>query len=108
VVGTVILVGYVRAMSRRSASESGQTQSEFSLIVAAIAIGCIVAVLVFGGALGGLWDRSTKPVGPSTFNPPTATPSTPASASDCDDPGWASYGFDDKAACLTWVADNIP
>jgi Flp pilus assembly pilin Flp len=91
-----------------SASQSGQTQAEFSLIVAAIAIGCIVAVVIFGGTVGGLWDKSTKPVGPSTFNPPTTTVPTPTTAADCDDPGWATYGFDDRDACLTWVANNSP
>lgn len=92
----------------RSASPSGQTQAEFSLIVAAIAIGCIVVVLIFGGTVGGLWDRSTKPVSPATFDPPTATIVTPKKAADCDDPGWASYGFADRDKCLTWVANNAP
>ena len=54
----------------RSTSASGQTEAEFALVVAGVAIACIVAVLFLGGAVGGLWDRSTKPVTPSTFDPP--------------------------------------
>ncbi len=96
--------------ARHAASVSGQTQAEYAVVVAALAVGAIVVVLFFGGALSGLWDRSGKPVTPATFNPPTNTTvlPTPKTKADCDDPGYASYGFADREHCITWVENNNP
>jgi len=58
---------------RRLASESGQTQAEYVLVVAGIAIACIAAALILGAVLNGGFDSSAKPFGPGTgtFTPPS-------------------------------------
>ncbi len=96
---------------RRLSSTSGQTQAEFALIVAGVAVACIVGVLFLGGAVGGLWDRSTKPVTPGTFTPPSDPPTTPtpATAADCMNEGWKSYPrFHTEQECLDFVAGIAP
>jgi Flp pilus assembly pilin Flp len=90
---------------------SGQTEAEFALIVAGVAIACILAVLFLGGAVGGLWDRSTKPVSPSTFNPPSDPPSVvePLSAADCEGEGWTNFPqFATQQDCFDFVAGLGP
>jgi Flp pilus assembly pilin Flp len=94
---------------RRSTSASGQTEAEFALVVAGIAVACIVAVLFLGGAVGGLWDRSTKPVAPSTFDPPNASVTEPMSMQDCEGDGWRSFPqFATQQACFDFVAGLNP
>jgi len=93
---------------RRGASTLGQTEAEYAVVVAALAVGAIVVVLFFGGALSGLWDRSSKPVTPATFSPPTVTTtfSAPTKESDCTNGGWKTYtdlNFADESACITYV-----
>ena len=78
--------------------------------MAGVAIACILAVLFLGGAVGGLWDRSTKPVTPSTFDPPSP-PSVvePMSMQDCDGTGWTSFPqFATQQDCYDFVAGLSP
>ena len=60
---------------QRLASESGQTQAEYVLVVAGIAIACIAAALILGAVLNGRFDSSAKPFGPGTgtFHPSEPT-----------------------------------
>ncbi len=91
----------------------GQTEAEFAVVVAGIGIACIAVVLFFGGAVSGLWDRSTTPVTPNTFNPPTNTTefAEPKTAQDCENEGYKRYtdlGFDTEQECLDYVAGPNP
>lgn len=90
---------------RRLASACGQTQGEFALVVAGVAIACVVGVLFLGGAVGDLWERSSKPVTPNTFNPPVVA--WPRARSDCEDPNWKTNfpQFATQQDCLDFVAD---
>ncbi len=79
--------------------------------MAGIAVACIVAVLFLGGAVGGLWDRSTKPVTPSTFNPPDDPPVVvePLSPEDCEGDGWTNFPqFATQQDCFDFVAGLEP
>jgi Flp pilus assembly pilin Flp len=109
---TVLRVGYLGAVRwRRLTTEGGQTQGEFALLVAGVAVACIVAVLFLGGAVNGLWDRSSKPVSPNTFTPPSDPPSavTPSTAADCENGGWTNYPqFETEQECLDSVAEITP
>jgi Flp pilus assembly pilin Flp len=95
---------------RRLTAASGQTQGEFALIVGGVAIVCIVAVLFLGGAVGDLWDRSSKPV-PGGLYPPDSPSSTvePTSMADCEGDGWQSFPqFATQQACFDFVAGITP
>ena len=95
----------------RLRSASGQTQGEFALIVAGVAIACILAVLFLGGAVGDLWDRSAKPV-PGVLHPPDNPSSTvePLTRADCEDPNWQTKfpQFATQQACFDFVAGITP
>jgi len=97
----------------RFRSPLAQTQAEYAIVVASIAIALIVAVLYFGGTVTGLWDRNSEQA--SVFYPPDSDdppPSTttfdgpPKTAADCDK--WATIiypkTFTDKGECLAYVA----
>jgi Flp pilus assembly pilin Flp len=91
-------------------STSGQTQGEFALVVAGVAIACIVAVLFLGGAVSGLWDRSTKPV-PGDLYPPDTPSSTPQpmTMEDCEGAGWTNFPqFATQQDCFDFVAGTTP
>lgn len=95
---------------RRFRSASGQTQGEFALVVAGVAIACIVAVLFLGGAVGDLWDRSAKPV-PGDLYPPDTPSSTvePMTRADCEGNGWTNFPqFATQQACFDFVAGITP
>ena len=95
---------------RRLTSTSGQTQGEFALVVAGVAIACIVAVLFLGGAVGDLWDRSTKPV-PGDLYPPDTPPSAvePLTMADCEGSGWTAFPqFETQQECFDFVAGITP
>jgi Flp pilus assembly pilin Flp len=58
----IVPVGDFRRMGRRRlASESGQTQAEYVLVIAGIAMACIAAALILGAVLNGRFDSSAKP-----------------------------------------------
>ena len=97
---------------RRLASESGQTQGEYVLVVAGIALACVAAALVVGALLSGRFDSSAKPFGPGTgqFTPPSPPAAVyPTSAAQCENGGWQSYPqFPDEQACLDYIATLAP
>ena len=86
---------------------SGQVQAEYALVVAAIAIGCIVAVLFVGGALSGLFDSSARPLtaGRGRSRRRVLPPPTPRPSAQCENGGWESFPqFQSEAACVDYVA----
>ena len=94
-------------------SERGQTQAEYTVVLAAIAVACILAALFVGGAVSGLFDSSPTPLvpGSSPFTPPhpPAALTQPSSAEECTNEGWRSFPqFDSEAACLDYVDGLAP
>ena len=90
-------------VARGRSSCSGQTTTEFVLILAAIALGCLVALIVFGGAVGDLFGTISHPSSPSPFVPPNPV-DVPTTVDDCLGEGWRNYPqFADEAACIQFV-----
>ena len=92
-------------------SDAGQVMPEYALIVAAIAIGCVFAILVYAGIVNGLFGSTAKPLNPAPFVPPVTTLELtyPTSADECLDGGWRDFPqFPDEQACLDYVASLGP
>jgi Flp pilus assembly pilin Flp len=111
---SIVPVGYFRRMGRRLlASESGQTQAEYVLVVAGIAMACIAAALILGAVLNGRFDSSAKPYGPGTgtFTPPSPPAQLvyPTRVDQCEKGGWQNYPqFADEHECLDYVENLAP
>jgi hypothetical protein len=90
--------------------ESGQTLSEYSLVIAGIAAVCIVAVLILGGGVVKVFGSAGKPLRPGGFTPPVGgLPLTyPSGVAECQDGGWESFPqFVDEGECLDYVHDFV-
>jgi Flp pilus assembly pilin Flp len=55
-------MGSLRALQSRLAVEAGQTLAEYGIMVSVIAIIVIVAAIVFGGDLSGLFKQSATSI----------------------------------------------
>jgi pilus assembly protein Flp/PilA len=96
----------VAAAHRR---EGGQTLASYALIVALIAIGCVVAIIFLGRALSGAYDTTPTPGEPGVFRPPVAELHWPTSIEECEDGGWQDFGqFADENACIEYVRSLGP
>jgi Flp pilus assembly pilin Flp len=85
-------------------ADHGQVAAEYVLILAGIAVACVVAVLFLGGAVSNLFDSSGKPMQSAPFRPPVSSLAYPTTLEDCDDPGWRDFPqFADEQACRTYV-----
>jgi hypothetical protein len=69
---------------------------EYALIVAAIAIGCVFAILVYSGIVNGLFDSTAPPLNPPVFVPPVTTPELTYPTSL------------DEQACVDYIASLAP
>jgi hypothetical protein len=88
--------------------------TEFSVLLALIAVGCILAVLVLGNGIGGLFpDPSPDPSGHQPFMPPKSSPDVrfPTSIEQCLNDGWQDFtalDFESQADCENYVNDQAP
>jgi Flp pilus assembly pilin Flp len=92
-------------------TESGQAVLDYTLVVAAIAVGCILAILFVGGAIHGLFESTGARVHQAPLEPPRSSPGLtwPTSVEDCEDGGWQDFPqFADEAACLDYVDGLTP
>jgi Flp pilus assembly pilin Flp len=92
-------------------AETGQAAAEYVLIAAAVAIGCAMAVLFFGGAVTNLFGTSAKPIKTAPFRPPVRSGDItfPTTVAECVDGGWRNFPqFADEAACADYVASLAP
>jgi Flp pilus assembly pilin Flp len=92
-------------------TESGQAVVDYTLIVAAIAVGCVLAILFLSGAIHGLFDSTGARIHPAPMEPPVPSPGLtwPTSAADCEDGGWHDFPqFADEAECLEYVDGPTP
>jgi Flp pilus assembly pilin Flp len=91
-------------------SESGQAVVDYSLIVAVVAIGCILGILFLTGAIRGLFESNGSQIGPAPLQPPVASPLTwPSSLADCEHGGWRNYPqFESESECADYVASLTP
>ena len=87
--------------SQRLGSESGQAISEYVMILAVIALGCMVAVLFFSGSVKGLFGSTTRPMNSAPLQPPDPVPT---SVEDCKNGGWTNFPqFQSEAECIDFV-----
>lgn len=93
-------------------AESGQASADYVIVVAAVAIGCALAILFLSGAINGLFGSSAAPIGgqaPLQPPVPSAQLTWPTSVADCEDGGWQDYPqFKDEAECKDYVDSLTP
>jgi Flp pilus assembly pilin Flp len=92
-------------------TESGQAVVDYTLIVAAIAVGCVLAILFLSGAIHGLFDSTGTRIHQAPLEPPRSSSELtwPTSVEDCEDGGWQDFPqFADEAACLEYVDSLTP
>jgi Flp pilus assembly pilin Flp len=92
------------------ADQSGQTFSEYAVIVGGIAMVCVLAVLLLGGGVADLFGSTARPLSPGAHQPPNSPALPyPTSAAECVDEGWQDFPqFDDEATCLGFVDSLEP
>ncbi len=87
--------------SPRLGSESGQAISEYAMILAVIALGCLVAVFYFGDNVQRLFGSTTRPMNSAPLRPPDPVPT---SVEDCQNGGWRDFPqFQSEAECIDFV-----
>jgi Flp pilus assembly pilin Flp len=102
--------GYARAVRRGILrSESGQTMPEYALIIGGIALVCIVAVLLLGDRISGLFESTSEPLISGPPAPAGPKPAYPLTVDDCLNGGWQSFGhFTNEADCVDFVNGLAP
>jgi hypothetical protein len=89
---------------------SGQTLAEYAVIIAAIAVTCLIAVLFLVAATRGRFDSTDQPYPQAPFvPPPSPTLSYPTKLEDCEHGGWKNYAqFRNEAECKKYVEEHTP
>jgi Flp pilus assembly pilin Flp len=94
--------------ARAAGGTSGQTLAEYAVIIAAIAVACMVAVLFLVAGIRGRFD-STEGRSPQApfLPPPSPALAYPTNLEDCEHGGWKNYAqFEDEAECKKYVEDH--
>lgn len=99
-----------RSSEPRAASASGQTLAEYAVIIAAIAVACMLAVLFLAAGIRDRFESSDQPSPQAPFVPPTSPAlAYPTTLEDCEDGGWQNYAqFESEEECKQYVEDNTP
>jgi Flp pilus assembly pilin Flp len=93
----------------RRAPDAGQTTAEYALIVGGIALVCVLAAVLLGHGIDGLFRKPAASL-PShqPFTPPV-TPgpgNEPSTLEDCAQSGWQTYGFATQQECEDYVTSG--
>ena len=91
---TAGLRAYPGAVARgRHPSESGQTIGEYAVVIAGIAVVCLVAALFLGAVIANRVREGKPPAPMETFEPPRNSPQLvwPRRLEDCENGGWRNY-----------------
>jgi Flp pilus assembly pilin Flp len=89
--------------------EAGQTFAEYALILGGIALVCVIAVLLLGDSIRGLFESTTKPITPGPGQPPPPVLRFPTTLADCRNGGWQSFPqFQNEAECDDFVNRLAP
>lgn len=97
-------------MLKRIKSAAGQTSAEYTLVLAGIAIVCVVALVFLGGAIRDQFRSSGNPLDPGP-SPGALTPPVPPSGltwpktmSDCQGTEWQNFSqFKNSGECRDYV-----
>ena len=94
----------------RRGPESGQTLAEYAVVVAGIAVVCVVAALFLSAVIGSRVGSTVKPAPPAPFQPPAPAQLVwPTKLEDCKDGGWHNFvQFDNEAECNDYVNGLTP
>jgi Flp pilus assembly pilin Flp len=87
-------------------SESGQASVETVLIIAAIALGCLVTAIFLSSSIRGIFGSISDPSGPPPSAPfvPPAVEVVPVTIEDCLNGGWRNYPqFTNQGQCVHFV-----
>jgi len=87
--------------------ESGQAIGEYAVVIAGIAVVCLVAALFVGSVVANRFrDAPSEPR--ISFEPPRASPQLvwPRNLEDCENGGWRNYvQFENERQCTAAVRD---
>ena len=100
---------------RPQAPDAGQALAEYAVIMAAIAVFCILALAFLGAGISerfrssGETTRSTNNPAPSVPLTPPVSSSTPKTLADCEDGAWRNYAqFKSEGECKDHVRGMTP
>ena len=84
-----------------AARDSGEALAEYAVLVAAVAVACVLAVVFVAVGVGGLLDRSEPSPAPGPLVPPrTPDLSYPTKLADCEHGRWQNYAqFSSEEEC---------
>ena len=102
-------LGQTGAVTRgRHAWESGQTIGEYAVVIAGIAVVCLVAALFVGSIVANrIRDAPSQPH--TSLEPPRTSPQLvwPRRLEDCENGGWRNYvQFENERQCKDYVRDT--
>ena len=94
------------SLSQRLGWESGQAISEYAMILAVIALGCLVAVFFFSDGVHRLFGSTTRPMNSAPLQPPDPVPT---SVEQCQNGGWRNFPqFQSEEECIDFVNNLGP
>jgi len=96
--------------ARGGGGASGQTLAEYAVIIAAIAVACVIAALFLVAGIRGRFDATDEPSPQAPFGPPPSPSlSYPTTLEDCEQGRWKNYAqFTSEAECKKYVQDHTP
>ena len=104
---------YLGTVQGRHEPEAGQAMAEYAVIVAAIAVGCVLAALFLGVTIKGLFENSggDSSIPAAPFTPPATTPGLtyPTGLEQCERGGWRDFAqFRNERECADYVRSVKP
>lgn len=95
---------------RQRTTESGQAQAEYAVLVAIIALFCIVALLFLGLAVSERFRATGEPEPEAPLRPPNRAGLVyPRTVEECEDGGWRNFvQFESEDACREYVESLTP
>ena len=86
--------------------------AEYAIVLAGLAVVCLVAAVFVGAAIQGRFESTNTPTPANPFEPPPTRavpqPNSPTAIAECEDGGWRNFPqFDSEAECRRYV-ENSP
>ena len=86
--------------------------AEYAVVLAGIAVVCLVAAVFVGAAIQGRFRSTNTPTPAGPFEPPPTPampkPNSPTAIAECEGGGWRNFPqFDSEGECRRYV-DSLP
>jgi hypothetical protein len=86
--------------------------AEYAVVLAGIAVVCLVATVFVGAAIQGRFQSTNRPMPAGPFEPPPTRavpkPNSPTAIAECEDGGWRNFPqFHSEVECRRYV-DSLP